>query len=273
MRIGSFSGWPFRKTPRGLKGWSTIPSAIYLERLEISAPCHCSMKPPQCPPNWLHPTIAAGFVHGVLNSDNINSPAKASTMALAVRADLDEDFVAAYFDQTGLYAFGRQPEAIHWNLAQLGGCLALIADGPALAEVLGACPARFEKRCSPPCSHDWEANRPIRLRPALISALLTALRTQSMTIDRFFFEWRGGRIPSGGKSEEFSALRHQLEGRAAVPRSPDHAYWSDREPCSMHIEEVEDIWAAIAERDDWQPFNAKIAAIRRMGDAMASPCV
>ena len=38
----------------------------------------------------------------------------------------------------------------------------------------------------------------------------------------------------------------------------------------MHIEEVEAIWAAIAERDDWAPFEAKIAAIRRMGDAMRS---
>ena len=38
----------------------------------------------------------------------------------------------------------------------------------------------------------------------------------------------------------------------------------------MLIEEVEAIWAAIAERDDWGPFEAKIAAIRRMGDAMDS---
>jgi len=37
----------------------------------------------------------------------------------------------------------------------------------------------------------------------------------------------------------------------------------------MHIEEVEAIWAAIAEHDDWQPFETKVAAIRRMGDAMA----
>jgi hypothetical protein len=36
----------------------------------------------------------------------------------------------------------------------------------------------------------------------------------------------------------------------------------------MHIEEVEAIWDAIAERDDWSPFNAKIEAIRRMGEAV-----
>jgi len=36
----------------------------------------------------------------------------------------------------------------------------------------------------------------------------------------------------------------------------------------MHIEEVEAIWDAIAQRDDWSPFEAKIAAIRRMGEAV-----
>jgi hypothetical protein len=36
----------------------------------------------------------------------------------------------------------------------------------------------------------------------------------------------------------------------------------------MHIEEVEAIWSAIAERDDWQPFNDKVTAIRQMGEAM-----
>jgi hypothetical protein len=35
----------------------------------------------------------------------------------------------------------------------------------------------------------------------------------------------------------------------------------------MHIDEVEAIWAAIAERDDWQPLADKIAALRTMGEA------
>jgi len=38
----------------------------------------------------------------------------------------------------------------------------------------------------------------------------------------------------------------------------------------MHIDEVEAIWSAIAERDDWQPFTDKVTAIRRMGEAMTA---
>ena len=36
----------------------------------------------------------------------------------------------------------------------------------------------------------------------------------------------------------------------------------------MHIEEVEAIWSAIADGDDWQPFDNKVKAVRRMGEAM-----
>ena len=38
----------------------------------------------------------------------------------------------------------------------------------------------------------------------------------------------------------------------------------------MPVEEVETIWEAIAGADDWGPFEAKIAAIRRMGEAMTA---
>ena len=216
--------------------------------------------------------LTAGFVHGVLNSDNINISGESFDYGpWRFAPTWDEAFVAAYFDQSGLYAFGRQPEAIHWDLAQLGGCLALVADGPALAEILAGWSKSFEQalfgkliaRLGIEASDD---DRP------LVAALLKALRIQSVTIDRLFFDWRGGRGPDEYDAPEFAVLRHQLEGRTPLPGALDHEYWRDIGPCSMPIEEVEAIWAAISDGDDWGPFNAKIAAIRRMGDAMTSPC-
>ena len=65
--------------------------------------------------------------------------------------------------------------------------------------------------------------------------------------------------------EAFERLKAALAGRE---RPLTHPYWSDPAPCTMLIDEVEAIWAAIAERDDWTPFEAKIAAVRRMGGAM-----
>ena len=37
----------------------------------------------------------------------------------------------------------------------------------------------------------------------------------------------------------------------------------------MLIEEVETIWSAIAERDDWKPFEAKLSRIDEMRTAYA----
>ncbi|MDQ4060131.1 MAG: YdiU family protein, partial [Pseudomonadota bacterium] len=61
--------------------------------------------------------MAAGFVHGVLNTDNINVTGESFDYGpwrfLPV---YDPAFTAAYFDRAGLYAYGRQAEALLWNL-------------------------------------------------------------------------------------------------------------------------------------------------------------
>ena len=212
--------------------------------------------------------LAAGFVHGVLNSDNINITGESFDYGpWRFAPEWDEQFTAAYFDEYGLYAFGRQPEAIQWNVAQLAGCLALVAEPTALADLLAQWPARFEAamvkklvaRLGVGPGNDRD----------LASALLKALRSRKAGIDRVFFDWRGGRVPTDAiyADPAFDDLRAEVEGRS---RDVAHAYWSDPAPCSMLIDEVEAIWAAIATNDDWAPFEAKVAAIRRMADAMTS---
>ena len=215
--------------------------------------------------------IAAGFVHGVLNSDNINVTGESFDYGpWRFAPDWDEGFTAAYFDHAGLYAFGRQPEAIHWDVAQLAGCLAMIREAPALSDLLGRWPARFEAALIDRLIGRLGVTRADETADrALVSAALTALRSRRVGIDRFFFDWRGGRLPDGEAYVDpaFDALRTALVGR----QSPlGHPYWSDAEPCSMLIDEVEAIWSAIAEKDDWAPFEAKIEAIRRMAEAMTS---
>ncbi|MCL6698168.1 YdiU family protein [Sphingomonas sp. NSE70-1] len=215
--------------------------------------------------------IAAGFVHGVLNSDNINITGESFDYGpWRFTPKWDEEFVAAYFDEIGLYAFGRQPEAIHWDVAQLAGCLAMIGEAPALSDLLASWPDRFHLALSDRMlARLGIARRGEAEDRPLISAMLAALRTGSVEIDRFFFDWRGGRQPAGEvyAAEEYKEFRSLLD-RRQHPSS--HAYWADAGPCSMHIEEVEAIWAAIAEHDDWSPFESKIDAIRRLGDAMTS---
>jgi uncharacterized protein YdiU (UPF0061 family) len=68
--------------------------------------------------------IAAGFVHGVLNTDNINITGESFDYGpWRFLPHYDPAFTAAYFDESGLYAFGRQPDVLAWNLTRLAECL------------------------------------------------------------------------------------------------------------------------------------------------------
>ena len=211
--------------------------------------------------------LAAGFVHGVLNSDNINITGESFDYGpWRFTPYWEPEFTAAYFDHAGLYAFGRQPEAIHWNLAQLAGCLATVAEASALSDLLGGWSARFEEALTAALLRRIGIDAGDNDR-AIAGALVRALATKAQTVDRIFFDWRGGRDPGARvyPADQFRELAQLLQGRE---RAPTHGYWSDPVPCSMHIDGVEHIWSAIAERDDWQEFNNKVKAIRRMGDAV-----
>ena len=112
--------------------------------------------------------LAAGFVHGVLNSDNINVTGESFDYGpWRFTPEWDASFTAAYFDQAGLYAFGRQPEAIHWDLAQLAGSLSLLTPdtGPLSEELAGWGPAS-KLRWLPPCSGGWELRGAMNHRTA-----------------------------------------------------------------------------------------------------------
>ena len=216
--------------------------------------------------------LAAGFVHGVLNSDNIAITGESFDYGpWRFAPEWDEEFVAAYFDHHGLYAFGRQPEAIHWDVAQLAGALSLIADHAPLQEALDRWPGQFERALVRALLRRLGVEEVSEENDSrLVGALLAALRTRATTIDRLFFDWRGGRVPDDHAEPAFAALANHLDGRRSVASARDHPYWSDAGPCSMHIHEVEAIWARIAEADDWAPFEEKVAAIRRMGQAMTA---
>ena len=212
--------------------------------------------------------LAAGFVHGVLNSDNINITGESFDYGpWRFTPYWEPEFTAAYFDHYGLYAFGRQPEAIHWDLAQLAGCISLVAEGPALSGLLASWSNRFEQALVDAMLGRLGARRGDKDRE-VTAALIKCLATRAQTIDRIFFDWRGGRDPGAEAypADEFRGLAKLLNGRE---QSKTHPYWSTDAPCSMQIEEVEEIWSAIAECDDWQPFNNKVKAIRLMGDAIA----
>ncbi|HEX8400263.1 MAG TPA: YdiU family protein [Allosphingosinicella sp.] len=221
--------------------------------------------------------IAAGFVHGVLNTDNIAITAESFDYGpWRWTPHWDGGFTAAYFDHAGLYAFGRQPEAIGWDLHQLAGCLTLIAEPDELTPALDLYAPAFQAELRAAiCRRLGIVQRGPEEDNVLLAAIEGGLTGRTVTIDRFFFDWRGGRrrgpspVDPAYAGESFAAFR-ELVGAYEAADAPDHPYWSQPEPCSMHIDEVEAIWSAIDERDDWEPLGTKIATVRRMGEALGA---
>ncbi len=215
--------------------------------------------------------IAAGFVHGVLNSDNINVTAESFDYGpWRWTPYWEPQFTAAYFDHAGLYAFGRQPEAIHWDLVQLAIALRSVAEADVLTAELETFPQLFQEGLRDAVfARLGIATGDLAQDMQLIAAIEEALGRRTVTIDRFFFDWRGGEprnpLPV---YDDFAELRALIARHAPLPGATDHAYWSDAAPCSMHIDEMEAIWARIDEADDWSALHVKVASIRRMGAAM-----
>jgi protein adenylyltransferase len=221
--------------------------------------------------------VAAGFVHGVLNTDNMNVTGESFDYGpWRFAPNADPSFTAAYFDQTGLYAFGRQAEACAWNLAQLGGALSLVADADALNDALQTFGEAYEEVMAAEFFRRLGVARNGADDFALVVDLLRWMNETGASFEQVFFDWfcadaaRAAQSPIAAiyEDEKFAAVRQKLA--SAKPLGADrlnHPYFQAKTPTTMLIEEVEAIWTAIAEEDDWSAFEEKLSAIAAMREA------
>jgi uncharacterized protein YdiU (UPF0061 family) len=220
--------------------------------------------------------MAAGFVHGVLNTDNMNVTGESFDYGpWRFLPKSDPDFTAAYFDTYGLYSYGRQPEAAFWNLRQLAACLTLVTDQAPLIATLNTFLDRYQDALRRAFIQRLGVSRRSEAEDAgLADAALAALSAagEALGWEPFFFDWFGGpaseaRALSGPRAALyaqplFTDLRARLAdyepdrpGRLADP------VFARADPETVLIDEVESLWAPIAERDDWGPLEAKLARI------------
>jgi uncharacterized protein YdiU (UPF0061 family) len=226
--------------------------------------------------------IAAGFVHGVLNTDNLNVTGESFDYGpWRFLPHYEPGFTAAYFDQFGLYAFARQPEAVFWALTQLGGALKLVADAGPLTEALnGFGPAYIRHLRAAFLDRLGVRSLGEAADQRLLDATLALAREngEALRWEPLFFDWFGGfassaRALQGARGrlyqgEAFDAFRFALfEHEPDRPERLENPVFAAPEPEEMLIDEVEAIWAAIDAADDWSPFHAKIARVRAAGDA------
>jgi len=68
--------------------------------------------------------LSVGFIHGVMNTDNMAISGETIDYGPCAFLDAYEpSMVLSSIDRQGRYAYGRQPQIAQWNLARLGECL------------------------------------------------------------------------------------------------------------------------------------------------------
>ncbi|MEM8571850.1 MAG: YdiU family protein [Pseudomonadota bacterium] len=221
----------------------------------------------------------AGFVHGVLNSDNTNITGESFDYGPWRFQDrYDPAQTAAYFDHTGLYSFARQPEALSWNLARLGECLIKVSPRETIQKVFDGFPGRFHIHLErqtfarlgllaphTPESHD------------LVHRFWTSMENSEPPFQQVFFDLLGGGLPERIAESPIAATYEAgdwpevLAGLRALPHAPGleaalaHPA-AQGTPQTMVIDEVEALWAAIDQNDNWEPLGKKINDIRQFGE-------
>jgi uncharacterized protein YdiU (UPF0061 family) len=226
--------------------------------------------------------MAAGFVHGVLNTDNMNINGESFDYGpYRFLPKNDPNFTAAYFDHQSLYAFGRQPAAVFWNLQQLAGCFALVTPADPLVDVLNTfgplyCDALYAAMVERLGLKPLNAEADLAVANAAFKALSEG--GEALRWEPFFFDWFGGeasarRALSGPRSKVYDHPAFILLRDAWAGHTPDRperlnaAYFARPEPEELLIDEIEALWAAIAEHDDWTPLSVKLVRIGQAREA------
>ncbi|WP_135212894.1 protein adenylyltransferase SelO [Vitreimonas flagellata] len=227
--------------------------------------------------------MAAGFVHGVLNTDNLNIMGESFDYGPWRFVPTSQPgFTAAYFDESGLYAFGRQPEAVSWALAQLGGALTLACSQSALETEL----ARFGPAYGEALRHAMFERLDLVLGDhnadlAFLQTMLDWMTESQVGWDQFFHDWVGGEASAARAKDSPEAMRYNEAAFAPIRAGLEartgggardyrlRPYFQRPDPVSLVIDEVEKVWAPIAQDDDWTLFDAKLRHIHELRDAVA----
>ncbi|HET9257998.1 MAG TPA: protein adenylyltransferase SelO family protein, partial [Pseudonocardiaceae bacterium] len=223
--------------------------------------------------------MLAGFVHGVMNTDNM--AISGETIDYGPCAFMDAYHPATVFssiDQAGRYAYGNQPVIAQWNLARLGETLVPLIDDDVNAAVEAATDAvnRFAE-CQ---DTHWMAGMSVKLGltsadRTLVADVQTLLEDQLVDWTRFF---RALSACALGNPEAARSLFAEPEGFNAWAERWQARLPADREAVAAGMDRVNPVYiprnhlvehALTAAADhDQAPFERLLDVITRPFDEL-----
>ena len=216
--------------------------------------------------------MVAGFVHGVLNTDNMNVTGESFDYGPYrflpdVRSRRSPPRTSTRTGSTPSAGSRRwcggtsSASPTRWRRSSTPRAPLEAALRPVPAGVRGArSPTAFCARLGLVLARSRRRRAP--RRPVVRASSTRA----GVGYDHFFFDWYGGGASAaralaepGGAGVRAAALSHALRALldayaplARASASRDAVLPAPASPCTLLIDEIEAIWAAIAERDDWR---------------------
>ncbi|MFZ4639392.1 MAG: protein adenylyltransferase SelO [Nodosilinea sp.] len=222
--------------------------------------------------------MAAGFCHGVLNTDNMSITGESFDYGPYAFIDrYDPGFTAAYFDHGGRYSYGNQPGICQLNLKALQKPLARLMPGEDLDYILANYPQRYQRHYQ----HRMLAKLgltgfPEPLATDLLNQTLALLEALDVGYHDFFLALTQQFSPQWWDQPDLIFAPPLVASQTAAA-SPLHQWRTtyQRSLQSLPAEamaavadqlgrtnpktvllrpEIEAIWEPISLTDDWQPF-------------------
>ncbi len=223
----------------------------------------CAVKSANTVASWM----AGGFVHGVMNTDNMNITGESFDYGpYRFLPTLQSGFTAAYFDHQGLYAFARQPETMFWNLSQLAQSLSLVADDKALIGALEAFSPAYRTALR---GHVFRRlgieTGELDTDLAFVIQTFEWLEAAQVPWPQFWHDWHGGAEREGFAQNSPNAQFYKSDAFSAWFKTlsrynPCATGQAAAQPPSLIYEEIGALWEPIDRDDDWRAFETKMAS-------------
>ncbi|GAB2489507.1 protein adenylyltransferase SelO [Arenimonas alkanexedens] len=281
VRVGSFQFFAAREDHSAVRALvDFVLARHYPERVGTATPALAMLEAVvQAQARLVSAWLQVGFVHGVMNTDNM--AVSGETIDYGPCAFLDEYHPAKTFssiDRQGRYAYGNQPGIAQWNLARLAECLLPLIDADAERAVALARTAI--EAFAPAYREHWLAGQRRKLGlvseeagdEALAQDFLEAL--QAVEAD-YTLAYRAlaqaaqgddGALPKSPAMDAWLARWRERLARDPQPDATRGLALNAANPAVIPRNHLVEAALAAAAEGDMAPFDALLAAVRRPYD-------
>ncbi len=205
-----------------------------------------------------------GFVHGVLNTDNMNITGESfdyGPYRMLEQYDLEK--IAAYFDHSGLYKYGNQANAIFWNIQQLAAIMTIFISKEQLVDTL----KRYADLYNQYLQEMTFKRLNIVMKSNIQNLELLNLFYELQASKKFYYEEIFYDFKNFPLNYDLVCKKYVSYPFLEAFKKFEQINQSDdinKKFISLLYSDIEKIWQTINEDDDWSLFDNKLKSINNI---------